>query len=199
MMKRHALFLCVFSMISFNIEAQQSYSDSLRAFINNYTLNHGVVKNKDQQYLQFFPIDGKARINAGFEPVKNAEWFNLPTSSGRSKMYRPYGKLSFVYEGATQELYVYQSQALLLDPKHADHLFLPFTDLTSGKESYETGRYIDLFISDIKDNQVTVDFNKAYNPYCAYVSGIYSCPIPPKENRLKVAIKAGEKKYLKEH
>ncbi|MCH5714934.1 DUF1684 domain-containing protein [Niabella hibiscisoli] len=171
----------------------------MRAFINNYTLNHGVVKNQDQQYLQFFPIDEKARINARFEPVKNAEWFILPTSSGRSKMYRQYGKLRFVYEDVAQELYVYQSQALLLDPKHADHLFLPFTDLTTGQESYETGRYIDLSISEIKNNQVTVDFNKAYNPYCAYISGIYSCPIPPKENRLKVAIKAGEKKYLKAH
>ncbi len=192
-------FLLLFLLIGANCIAQQSYKDSIQAFVDDYKLNHGVVKNGDKQYLQFFPIDEKARIKAHFEPVKNAEWFSLPTSSGRTKMYRQYGKLSFLYEGSMQVLYVYQSQALLQDPKHMDHLFLPFTDLTTGKESYETGRYIDLAVSDIKGSQITVDFNKSYNPYCAYVTGIYSCPIPPKENRLKVAIRAGEKKYIKEH
>jgi len=192
-------FLLFLTLISFNTKAQQSYTDSIQAFINDYKLNHGVVKKQDKQYLQFFPIDENSKVKAIFEPVKNAEWFNLPTSSGRTKMYRQYGKLSFLYKGSMQVLYVYQSQALLQDPKHIDHLFLPFTDLTTGKESYETGRYIDLTVSDIKGNQITVDFNKAYNPYCAYVTGIYSCPIPPKENRLGIAVRAGEKKYLKEH
>ncbi|MGE9312145.1 DUF1684 domain-containing protein [Niabella sp. CJ426] len=192
-------FIFAFLLICANGAAQESYRDSLQAFIDDYKLNHGVVKSNDKQYLQFFPIDEKARIKAHFEPVKNAEWFSLPTSSGRSKMYRQYGKLSFMYEGSKQALYVYQSQALLQDPKHMDHLFLPFTDLTTGKESYETGRYIDLTVSDIKDGYIIVDFNKSYNPYCAYVSGVYSCPIPPKENRLQIAVRAGEKKYLNEH
>lgn len=192
-------FLLLFLLISVNCVAQQSYKDSIQAFIDNYKLNHGVVKNQEKQYLQFFPIEEKARIKAHFEPVRNAEWFSMPTSSGRTKMYRQYGKLNFLYEGSMQVLYVYQSQVLLQDPKHVDHLFLPFTDLTTGKESYETGRYIDLIISDIKGSQITVDFNKSYNPYCAYISGIYSCPIPPKENRLKIAIRAGEKKYVKQH
>ncbi len=192
-------WLLLFLLISAHCVAQQSYKDSIQAFIDDYKSNHGVVKNQDKQYLQFFPIDENARIKAHFAPVKNAQWFTLPTSGGRTKMYRQYGRLNFLYGGSTQVLYVYQSQALLQDPQHRDHLFLPFTDLTTGKESYETGRYIDLNITDIKGSEITVDFNKSYNPYCAYVSGIYSCPIPPKENRLKVAIRAGEKKYLKEH
>jgi uncharacterized protein (DUF1684 family) len=84
-------------------------------------------------------------------------------------------------------------------PEYKDHLFLPFTDLTSGEETYTAGRYIDLSFEDIIDNKVVIDFNKAYNPYCAYVSGKYNCPIPPRENTLSVAILAGEKNYGKEH
>ena len=147
---------------------------------------------------QFFTIDETYKVKATFEYVKNAPWFALPTSSGKTKMYRQYGKLTFELNSQIQTLYVYQSQDLIQNPQYADHLFLPFTDATTGKESYETGRYIDLKIDDIKNNKVAIDFNKAYNPYCAYVSG-YSCPIPPKENRLKIAIKAGEKKYRKVH
>jgi uncharacterized protein (DUF1684 family) len=79
--------------------------------------------------------------------------------------------------------------------KYRNLLFLPFTDRTTGKESYDGGRYIDLDMSSIQNNEVVIDFNKAYNPYCAYVSGRYSCPIPPAENRLAVAVKAGEMRY----
>ncbi len=81
--------------------------------------------------------------------------------------------------------------------EYKDQLFLPFTDLTSGEESYAAGRYIDLIFDDILDNKVIIDFNKAYNPYCAYVSGKYNCPIPPRENSLNVAILAGEKNFGK--
>lgn len=81
--------------------------------------------------------------------------------------------------------------------KYKNHLFLPFTDLTSGEETYDNGRYIDLETVDIKNKTVEIDFNKAYNPYCAYVSYTYNCPIPPKENYLPVAILAGEKNYGK--
>jgi uncharacterized protein (DUF1684 family) len=76
-------------------------------------------------------------------------------------------------------------------------LFLPFTDLTSGEESYAAGRYIDLSFSDVTGDKVVIDFNKSYNPYCAYVSGKYNCPIPPRENSLNIAILAGEKTYGK--
>jgi uncharacterized protein (DUF1684 family) len=83
--------------------------------------------------------------------------------------------------------------------QYKDHLFIPFTDATSGEGTYESGRYIDLDIKDITDNKFTIDFNKAYNPYCAYVTGRYNCPIPPVENRLAVAIRAGEKAFGKKH
>ena len=81
--------------------------------------------------------------------------------------------------------------------KYKNFLFLPFTDATSGIDSYESGRYMDIDMNEIQNNQLTIDFNKAYNPYCAYVSGVYNCPIPPKENHISIAIRAGEKNYLK--
>ncbi|MCH5689200.1 DUF1684 domain-containing protein [Niabella sp. W65] len=94
----HARLLFFVVLISLGAKAQQSYKDSVRAYIDNYTLNHGVVKGTDKQYLQFFDVDEKARVTARFEPVKNTGWFSMPTSSGRTKMYRQYGKLSFIYE-----------------------------------------------------------------------------------------------------
>ena len=72
-----------------------------------------------------------------------------------------------------------------------------FTDKTTGDQTYHSGRYIDLTIDDIKNDTLVIDFNKAYNPYCAYVKGVSSCPIPPRENYLPVAIEAGEKSFAK--
>jgi uncharacterized protein (DUF1684 family) len=93
-------------------------------------------------------------------------------------------------------LYIYQSEALMQQEKYKDYLFVPFGDATSGFTSYGGGRYMDFRLQDIKNNQLIIDFNKAYNPYCAYTTG-YNCPIPPKENLLTVAIPAGEKNYGK--
>lgn len=91
------------------------------------------------------------------------------------------------------------SQDLLQRAEYHNYLFLPFTDVSNAEETYEGGRYMDLTTGDIQNNTVLLDFNKAYNPYCAYVSGKYNCPIPPKENALPVAIKAGEKAYQGSH
>jgi peptide deformylase len=93
-------------------------------------------------------------------------------------------------------LNVYQSVALFQNPAYKNHLFLPFLDLTNGQESYSGGRYIDLSTDDIKGNNVEIDFNKAYNPYCAYSNG-YRCPVPPVENNLETKIMAGEKAFHK--
>ncbi|MEP6676718.1 MAG: DUF1684 domain-containing protein [Ferruginibacter sp.] len=94
-------------------------------------------------------------------------------------------------------LTVYRSLETLPAP-YKDYLFIPFTDITSGNTSYGGGRYIDVEKKDIKNNQLDLDFNKAYNPYCAYTTG-YNCPIPPRENNLAIEILAGEKDYGKKH
>jgi uncharacterized protein len=107
-----------------------------------------------------------------------------------------YGKVYFTLNDTIVTLCVYQSQDLMKVNQLKDYLFIPFMDATTGEETYESGRYFDFSIHDIKENVLVVDFNKAYNPYCAYTVG-YNCPVPPKENRINVAILAGEKKFLK--
>lgn len=100
--------------------------------------------------------------------------------------------MKFTLNGKALELNVYQSRKNYQTDKR---LFLLFTDLTSGNESYGGGRYIDLRIPD--DDEVILDFNKSYNPYCAYNYN-YSCPIPPAENHLDISVKAGVKKPHKD-
>lgn len=150
--------------------------------------------------LGFFPIDVKYRVVAKFKRTPQAKPFMVLTSSGIDREYVSYGLLYFRLEGQEFTLPIYQNTKYIVEPNHTygQSLFLPFTDYTSGVESYGAGRYIDVEISDIKDNKLIIDFNKAYNPYCAYTSG-YSCPIPPEANDLKVRIEAGVLAYNKEH
>jgi uncharacterized protein (DUF1684 family) len=166
-------------------------------YIRNYVDAHEVVKGEDKKQLHFFDVNEKFRVNAKFERSQNSQWFEMPTSGTRKQVYRVYGTLSFTINDTLITMNLYQSQGLMTVDQYKNHLVLPFTDATTGSETYESGRYIDLETSDIKNSQVIIDFNKAYNPYCAYVSGVYNCPIPPSENHLAVAILAGEKTYGK--
>jgi len=144
--------------------------------------------------LDFFPIDAKLRIEAKFIRTEGSKPFKMKTSTDREPIYVKYGEAVFTIDGKEQTLSIYQSQTLSKTKEYEDYLFIPFTDLTCGEESYGGGRYLDLNIP--KSDMIVLDFNKAYNPYCAY-SNRYSCPVPPKENRLKVAIRAGVKSFKK--
>jgi len=175
-----------------------SYLDSIQRFQLKYVDSHEVVKNDDKKYLQFFPIDSSLRVWCSFTPARNAKWFSMKTSGSTSQVYRKYGMLQFKIQGASLTLSVYQSQSLMSSDEYADYLFIPFTDNTTGNESYGGGRYLDQRMGDIRNNRLLLDFNKAYNPYCAYVTG-YNCPIPPAENDLHISIKAGERAYAKPH
>jgi uncharacterized protein len=177
--------------------AQETYKDSLQAFIKDYVDKHEVVKTDDKKFLNFFPLNKDYRVIAQFERVKNGSWFSMETSGSTKQVFRVYGIIHFTIHDTILQLNIYQSQRLMAVEEYKDHLFLPFTDLTSGEASYAAGRYIDLSFNDIIDNKVVIDFNKAYNPYCAYVSHKYNCPIPPKENNLNVVIPAGEMNYGK--
>lgn len=196
-----AYIFCVFlMMVSISSDAQNiAYLDSLENFRNNYIETHEVITGKERSKLQFFPIDEKYRVLARAERIFDAPWFNIETSSGRPRVYRTHAVIHFTLDGKMFSLQVYQSKELLNNSQYADYLILPFTDLTCGSETYENGRYIDLTTGLLETEMVIIDFNKAYNPYCAYISNRYSCPIPPKENSLPVAIKAGEKKYGEVH
>lgn len=142
--------------------------------------------------LEFYPVNSKYFVNAKLVRAKNEKAFEMKTSTSRKPKYIKYGTLSFIIDGKLLKLNVYQDVELSKSDKYKDHLFLPFSDLTCGKESYIGGRYIDLKIP--KGNTISIDFNQAYNPYCVY-NHEYSCPIVPLENDLNVAIKAGVKTF----
>jgi uncharacterized protein len=176
----------------------KTYEDSLGFFIKKYVAEHEVVTGKKRQYLRFFPVDESYRVVCRFERTENSPWFKMATSGPIQKNYRVFGTAQFSLRDTTVTLNIYQSQGLMNSAEYADYLFVPFTDPTCGHESYQGGRYLDIRISDIEDGRLVLDFNKAYNPYCAYSSG-YSCPIPPKENHFPVCIRAGEMAYGKPH
>jgi len=194
------IFLILFSLLftSFSF-AQTSYKDSIESYFKKYVKEHEVVRGKDKEFMSFFPVNEKYRMICLFERTINSPWFRMESSGPIKKNYRVYGILHFTINDTAVTLNIYQSQDLMTAKQYKDHLFIPFTDATSGEETYESGRYIDLEINDIVNDKVLIDFNKAYNPYCAYVSGKFNCPIPPSENRLKVAIRAGEKAFGRSH
>lgn len=142
--------------------------------------------------LDFFPISEHYVVNAHFTKAENEKVFKMKTTGTRLPEYVKYGTLHFTLEGKSFQLNVYQNVELSKQDGYHDYLFLPFSDLSSGKESYVGGRYIDMRIP--KSDSVLIDFNTAYNPYCAY-NHKYSCPIVPLENDLNISILAGVKKF----
>ena len=142
--------------------------------------------------LNYFPINEKFAVVATFIKSKGEKSFEMKTTTDRTPMYIKYGELHFKIDGKDFKLDVFQNLDLIRKKGFKDYLFLPFSDLTSGNESYIGGRYIDMKIP--KGKTVLVDFNKAYNPYCAY-NPKYSCPIVPLQNDLMIEIKAGVKKF----
>ncbi len=179
----------------------QSFEEEIKAFRTKYKADflkdeNSPLEEDDLQYLDFYEANAKYKVKCKFKVKGTGEPFEIPTSSGKTKTYAVFGELSFKIDGKKQKLNVYRSLALMKNPLYKDYLFIPFKDLTSGNETYGAGRYLDLRMSDLEE-EIWLDFNKAYNPYCAFSLG-YSCPIPPVENHLKVRIEAGERNYLKE-
>lgn len=147
--------------------------------------------------LDYFAPDLSYRLQAHLAQTPEARPFVMPTSDPqRPKEYVSYGHLTFVLKGDTCTLTVYRSLSLASLPQYRDYLFLPFKDRTNGAETYGGGRYLDLRITDA--DSLTLDFNYAYNPYCAYAEG-WACPIPPVENHLSQQILAGVKVYEPAH
>jgi uncharacterized protein (DUF1684 family) len=143
--------------------------------------------------LNYFPEDKKYVVAAKFEKSSDEKYFSMPASNGTSSRYIKTGVLRFRLDGADYVLNVYQSEAILKreNSPYKNLLFVPFKDLTNGKETYGGGRYLDINKPD--SDEVTLNFNLAYSPNCAYGSDRYACPIPPRENFLQAEIKAGEK------
>jgi len=142
--------------------------------------------------LEFFEIDAKYRIEADFVLNPDPEPFEMETTTNRRPIYVKYGEAYFELDGQKYMLEIYQSEKAKQMIEFKEHLFLPFKDLTNGNLSYGGGRFLDLKIP--QDETIIIDFNKAYNPYCAY-NHKYSCPVPPNINHLDVEIPAGVKAY----
>lgn len=193
-MKYSLLFILFLSGQSL-IAQPPHYLDSVSAYRNQYITTHGVIKEKDRAGLQFYPIDTAFLTATRVERIFEAPWLAMETSGKTKKTFRVYAILHFTINGSRFRLSVYQSQQLMESEAYKDYLFIPFTDRSNGEQTYENGRYIDILTSDLEKNLFYLDFNKAYNPYCAYVSNVYNCPIPPAENRLAISINAGEKKF----
>jgi uncharacterized protein (DUF1684 family) len=142
--------------------------------------------------LEYFPISVKYFVIAQFTRTESEKTFEMKTTKERRPIYVKYGELAFTIDGKPLKLNLYKNIELSKKEEFKDYLFLPFSDNTNGKESYIGGRYIDMKVP--KGDTVAIDFNTAYNPYCAY-NYKYSCPIVPLENVLDIEINAGVKKF----
>ncbi len=143
------------------------------------------------QGLRYFPFAADFAYEVELQELEDPEEVVMATSAtGEEALYHRVGYFEFEVEGSPQRLYAYRSAH---EHEHGrPSLFLPFRDASSGKDSYGAGRYLDLEVS--PSGRYVLDFNLAYNPYCAY-SERYVCPLPPGENWLRVGIRAGEKDY----
>ena len=155
------------------------------------------LKDKDRRDfkgLEFFKVDSSYVVKAKFKRTPEEAPFEMKTTTDRLPVYVKYGVVTFSLKGKEYQLNIYQNQDLKKKEGYVDYLFLPFLDDTNGEESYGGGRYIDLRFPE--GDEITIDFNKAYNPYCAY-NEKYSCPIVPRENYLETKVEAGVKVFKK--
>ena len=149
---------------------------------------------KNFKGLEFFPFDADFVVTAQLQKIQNPKWFNMKTTTDRLSRERIYAVVTFQLKGKMYNLNIYQGEENMSSEEYRDYLFLPFLDNTNGETSYAGGRYIDLRIPE--DNTIEIDFNKAYNPLCAY-NEKFSCPIVPRVNYLDVNVEAGVKAFKK--
>lgn len=140
-------------------------------------------QKKAFQGLSYFPEAAQLRFEVKVERFHDSSEITFQTSTGDIQVYRRYGTFRFPVDGQEQQLTLYANE---------QGFFLPFVDALAGKETYPAGRYLEP--EPLDDDKFLIDFNQAYNPYCAYNEN-WSCPLTPFENRLKVPIRAGEKLF----
>ncbi|PSL04880.1 DUF1684 domain-containing protein [Cecembia rubra] len=205
MQKRNILIIGILLVIGLAIMYTLTATDNEDVYVEN------IQKERDRQYkflrfniespleeaqrkelkeLDYYPIDINYRVRAKMVPVEDRKMIELPMTDGSVEKYLKHSFAEFELNGQKQRLLLLQAA------KESDKrvFFLAFADGTSGEETYGGGRYINLR-QDGK-NSISIDFNLAYNPYCAY-NPDFACPLPPKENILEIAIRAGEKDYKK--
>lgn len=188
-----------------SLQINQTGSEALQGILDYQKEKNAEFKNpdtsplpdryrKDFDGLDFFEPNTTYIVKAKFVRTPDAIPFQMPTTTDRKTTEVVFGIAHFVLNGQQRQLEVYQNKELMLEEGFEDYLFLPFTDLTNDEETYGGGRYIDLRIPDA--DVIMIDFNRAYNPSCAY-NKKYSCPIVPKINDLQTKVLAGVKAFDK--
>ncbi len=143
------------------------------------------IENKaDFKGLKYFEVNPDFKVSAKLDILTTGQKINIAMTGGETEEYEAFANATFELEG--------QKCALKIFKAEDGSLFLPFKDLTTNKETYGSGRYLDLDMITIKNQQIEIDFNRCYHPYCAY-NHTFTCPVPPSENLVNVAVKAGEK------
>lgn len=182
-----------FAQAQFDLASIEKFQKELNAEYANAKTSPLLPEDlKDFQSLDFYPADEKFYVVAKFIRTENEQPFEMKTTTARKTVYVKYGEAHFSIDGQDFKLNIYSNIELSKKKEYKDYLFLPFSDLTCGNESYIGGRYLDLEIP--QGNTIVIDFNRSYNPYCAY-NPKYSCPIVPLENDLKIEIRAGVQKF----
>lgn len=196
------LIIAAIVLLSFSGRAQECSKENVKEFQKEINADFAdpdksPLENRDLdrfRSLDFYPIDLDFCVEAKLVRTPDEKPFPMPTTTSRTPMYVKYGEVFFTIDSIQCKLDVFRNLDLAKIEEYKDHLFMPFTDLTSGNGSYGGGRYIDLYIPE--GDTITIDFNRAYNPYCVY-NHDYSCPIPPQQNDLAVEVKAGVKDFKK--
>ncbi|WP_116525094.1 DUF1684 domain-containing protein [Seonamhaeicola aphaedonensis] len=177
------------------IQGETEFQKAMNAQFKDATESPLTDKDRKQfAGLYFFKVDSSYVVRAHFKRTPNEKPFKMKTTTDRLPEYVKYGELSFNLKGKDLKLNIYQNQGLIKEEGYEDYLFLPFLDETNGQESYGGGRYIDVRIPE--GDTILINFNEAYNPYCAY-NDKYSCPVVPRENYLRVRIEAGVMAFKK--
>lgn len=194
------IILSILSILSAYAATAQTYADSIALHRKKYkeellAETRQPIKPAEIGNISFFPANAKYRLVADFKETVGSKPFMIATHSGKQKPYKEYGTITFTLDGEQHTLHAYQSVDLVKNDAYKDHVFVPFHDRTNYESSYGGGRYIDLSVTDIHNGKIVLDFNKCYNPYCAYSEG-FNCPIPPDENSLHIEIPAGEKTFV---
>lgn len=191
-----ALAIIAYSILGNNHEDYIAKIEKARKEKNHYMRTSPDSPFKDEpetfRELTYFPVDPAFKVQAKLIPIDQKKVVSLPTSDGLEKKYIEYGYAEFKLSGTKNRLLILEIMEM---GPYRGTLFLAFGDATSARETYGAGRYLD--VKKIKGSStITLDFNEAYNPYCAYNEN-YSCPFPPRENLLTVAITAGEMIFSK--
>ncbi|WP_179005493.1 DUF1684 domain-containing protein [Winogradskyella forsetii] len=193
------LFLMVFSVgcaqEKQRLNGETAWQKEMNADFKDATKSP--LKDKDRKKfkgLDFYKFDSTYVVKATLKRTPDAKPFKMKTTTERRPDYIQYGVVTFSLKGNAYELSIYQNLGLLEEEGYEDYLFLPFLDDTNGNGSYPGGRYTEARIPE--DDTLIIDFNTAYNPYCAY-NAKYSCPIVPRENYIPTEVEAGVKAFKK--